>query len=859
MPVKKYTLYLAAVILFALITCIQFAPMFKDKVLNQSDIIQYKGMSKEVQDFRKTEHSEALWTNSMFAGMPAYQVSPWYPGNWMHYIDKVFHLFLPHPSGYIFMGFMGFFILLLCLDLKPWLAIFGALAYGFSSYFFIILDVGHNSKSNAIGYLAPVLGGILLLLRGKYGLGFALTLLFSALELNANHVQISYYGYLLFTLVFVTYFIRAFRQKQLPMFFKGLGLFLLATGVAVLPNAGNLLATYEYGNYTTRGKTELTIDASGQSNKGNATSGLDKTYATQYSYGISEVFTFLIPNYKGGSSGMPIGMADKDALKQVDPELKEQIGQSSAYFGVQDSTAGPVYIGAIVVLLAFMGLFLIDHPLKWPLIIGTLFSMMLSWGKYFMGPSSLFMDYLPGYNKFRAVSMILVIAEFTIPLLAVLAVDKFIKLARQNEPVKLALLKKNYSLRQVFVFSLIVVGGFCLLGFAAPELINTFSPPSEENELAAAYKRSGATDEQIAGAMPQILSNLAIARKAIFKADALRSFMFIALAAVALFLFLAKKLKAPVTVGLLAVCVLADMWPVAMRYLNKNSFTPKARFEAPQQKTAADDEILADPALDYRVLNLTVMPFQDATTSYYHKSLGGYHGAKLKKYDELISFQLFPEINRFSTGINAGSGSDSALRLFMSGFPVLNMLNTRYIILPTREEPVAIKNPQANGNAWLVKRIKTVSSADAEITGLDSLDTKTEALVQQKNKPAAAKENYDGQGRIELKQYKPNHLVYETETFAPEFAVFSEIYYPKGWNAYLDGALTAHTCVNYLLRGMEIPAGKHRLEFKFEPAVYKTGNTISWIGSLLVLVGIGGGFYRAGRKKELSGLIDHED
>jgi hypothetical protein len=397
MNFKKYLPHLAAVVLFAVITLVQFSPLLSDKVLEQGDIVRYKGMSQEMTDFRKAEHSEALWTNSMFGGMPAYQVSTIYPGNWLGHIDKMFHLYLPHPSGYIFLCFIGFFILLLCLEINPWLAIVGALAYGFSSYFFIIIEAGHNSKANAIGYLAPLLGGIILLMRGKHWLGFAVTTLFMAMELNANHVQISYYGFMLFGLVFLSYFILAFKEKTLKAFFIGVGLFIAASLIGVLPNTGNLLATYEYGNYTTRGKTELTMNAALQTNKGNITSGLDKDYATQWSYGVGETFTFLIPNFKGGGSDA-IGRVDKDALKSVDPQLREQVAQSSAYFGEQPFTSGPVYIGAIVMLLAFLGLFIIDHPLKWALVAGTLLSVMLAWGKNFMGLTSVFMDFVPGYN-----------------------------------------------------------------------------------------------------------------------------------------------------------------------------------------------------------------------------------------------------------------------------------------------------------------------------------------------------------------------------------------------------------------------------------------------------------------------------
>lgn len=846
---KKYLPHLLAIIAFAVITFICFKPLFSGKVINQSDITQARGMSKELADFRQNQHEEGLWTNSMFGGMPGYQVSTLYPGNWFTQVDKVFHLYFPHPSGAIFMCFLGFFILLLCLDINPWLAFAGALAYGFSSYFFIILEVGHNSKANAISYLAPLLGGIILLMRGKYRLGFAVSTLFMALELNANHVQISYYGFMIFACVLAAYFFVALREKQIKSFFVGLGLFAAAGLIGFLPNAGSLLATNEYGNYSTRGKTELTIGADRKSNKENKTSGLDKNYAVAYSHGIWETFTVLIPNFKGGASSRIID-ADKDALKSVEPDYREQVASGNAYFGDQGGTAGPVYIGAIVIFLAFLGLFIIDHPIKWALFAVTILAMMLSWGRFFMGVSSFFLDYVPGYNKFRAVSMILVIAELTVPLLAILALDKFMKLADKNASVKLPGLSKPLDLKKIMLISLIVVGGFCLLGVLMPTAINTFIAPGEEMELGMQFKQSGATEAQLNQIMPGYLSNLETARIAIFKSDALRSLIFIVIAAAGLFLLIIKKIKASVFIALIGICFAADLWPVATRYLNSSKFISKAQQESAFAKTPADEEILSDPALDYRVLNLSVSPFQDATTSYHHKSIGGYHGAKLKKYDELISFHLFREIGTFSDGLSMVN-SDSTLGLLTAQLPVLNMLNTRYIIYPGKDRLIPIKNPQANGNAWFVKNVRTVASADSEIVALEHLHSKTEALIQAKNKEGIKPaETYAADGSIKMVSYQPNHLSYESEAKDKGFAVFSEIYYPKGWNAYIDGALTPYACVDYLLRGMEVPAGKHQIEFKFEPAVYKTGNTISMIGSLLALALIIAGFYMAWKKKE---------
>lgn len=850
MNIKKFLPYIAAIAIFAIINIFQFSPIFSGKALEQGDIVRFRGMSQEVTDFRKTEHQEALWTNSMFGGMPAYQISTVYSGNWLGNIDKVFHMFLPHPSGYIFLYFIGFFILLLCLEVNPWLAIIGALAYGFSSYFFIIIEAGHNSKANAIGYLAPLLGGIILLLRGKHWLGFAVSTLFLALELNAGHPQISYYGFMLFGLVFMGYFVVAYKAKAIKPFIISSAIFLVACIIGFLPNSGSLYATYEYGNYTTRGKTELTMNSALKSNEGNITSGLDKDYATQWSYGVGETFTFLIPNFKGGASAA-IGGIDKDALKSVDPQMRQQVAQSSAYFGEQPFTSGPVYLGAIVILLCVLGLFIIDHPLKWPLIIGTIMSVMLAWGKNFMVLTSFFMDYFPGYNKFRAVSMILIVAELTIPLLAVLALDKFIKSAAKNETFTLPFFKTQIDLKKALIISVVLVGGFCLISAFMPTFTNSFIPPGEETQIVNQFRQSGASDAQIAQFMPDFLSNIEKARESIFKSDARRSLTFIGLAAVFLFLYLTKKLKLELFFLSIGVFMLADLWPVASRYLNDKNFVPKAQYDAQPAKSAADEQILQDKSLDYRVLNLSTSTFNDAATSYYHKSIGGYHGAKLKKYQEIIDFHLDKEINAFYDGLNAAVQNDSLMQVHTAKLGVLNMLNTKYVIVPAKDQSFAIPNPQANGNAWFVKNIKTVANADSEIVALYSLNTKRDAVIQQKNKeitPVASSYNTDG--KITLQSYKPNYLVYESDSKDKGFAVFSEIYYPKGWDAYIDGNLTPHTCVNYVLRGMEIPAGKHKVEFKFEPKAYKTGNTIAMIGSILVLIAVAGGLFFASKKKE---------
>lgn len=871
---KNYLPHGIAIVIFAIITLIYFKPLFSGKELKQDDIARHKGMSKEIVDYRNTHHSEPLWTNSMFGGMPAYQISTLYPGNWIGKLDNAFKLYISLPAGYLFLYCLGFFILLLCLDVNPWLAIIGGVAYGLSSYFLIILEAGHNSKANALGYLPALLGGVILLFRGKPWLGLSLTALFTAMELNANHVQISYYGYILIGFVIAGYFILHLKEKKLADFFKGLAFFLIATLIGVLPNYAGLSTTNEYGKYSTRGKSELTVNAKVKMNdktpltldgKGgtntqnqivdesiktkhekNTTSGLDEDYATQWSYGIGETFTFLIPDFKGGASAS-VRSTDGDALKKVNPDFREQVANSSAYFGDQPFTSGPVYIGAIIIFLALLGMFVVKNTIKWPIFLATLLTVALGWGSNFMGLTDFFMHNVPGYNKFRAVSMIMVIAELTLPLLAILAINEIIKIKNWEDKIKLSLIKKEVSLKKLVIISVSVVGGFCALCYLMPDAFNTFHAYGEEQQMIQQAVRAGNPENQVKPYIAELMPQLEIARKAIFKADALRSLIFILLGFGALFLYFTNKLKKELFFAALGIFIAIDLWTVAARYLNDKSFVTK---EQNQQslvaKTEADEEILKDPALDYRVLNLTVSTFNDAATSYYHKSIGGYHGAKLKKYAELIEFHIDKEVNAFYKDAGKAFASDSAMRALFGSLNVINMLNTKYFIIPGGEGrgEIPLKNTEANGNAWLVKTVFTVPNADDEIIGLGKINTKTQTILQSNFKTELGlKDTYDGEGSIKLLSYQPNELVYETDAKADEFAVFSEIYYPKGWNAYIDGQLKPHAGVNYVLRGMPIPAGKHKIEFKFEPITYTTGNTIAMAGSILLLITVGVGFY----------------
>ena len=843
---KQYLPYAIAVLAFAILTIIYFKPLFTGKELKQDDIARHKGMSKEIVDYRTKNNSEPLWTNSMFGGMPAYQISTLYPGNWIAKLDNAFKLFIPLPAGYLFLYCLGFFILLLCVNINPWLALVGGLAYGLSSYFIIILEAGHNSKANALGYLPALLGGILLLFKNRYWLGLSVTSLFTAMELNANHVQISYYGYILIGFIIFGYFINALKTKTIGLFVKAFSLFLISTFIGLLPNFGNISTTNEYGKFSTRGKSELTINSQLKNNDNNKTSGLDEDYATQWSYGIGETFTFLIPDFKGGPSNS-IKSADASSLKKVNPEYREQVANSSSYFGNQPFTSGPVYIGAIIVFLALIGLFIIKNPIKWPIVIVTLLTITLAWGKNFMSLTDFFMHNIPGYNKFRAVSMILIVAELTIPLLAMLAINELFKIKNWNDKIKLNLIKADLSLKKILITCLIIVGGFCLISYLFPDILNTFLADNEDKQLIEQAVSAGNPENQVKPYVAELMPQLEIARKAIFKSDAFRSLIFILLAFGSLYLFYTNKIKKEMLITSLGIFILIDLWTVDARYLNDKSFiTKEQNMQSITSKTAADDEILKDLDINYRVLNLTVNTFNDAATSYYHKSIGGYHGAKLKKYAELIDFHIDNEIKSFYKDANKSFASDSAMKVLFGNLQILNMLNAKYFILPGGENnaEIPLKNPMVNGNAWLVEKIVSVENANEEIISLGKINTKKEAVSQENFiKSLGLKLNYSAKGDIKLISYQPNNLVYQSETSSEEFAVFSEIYYPKGWNAYIDGQLKEHASVNYVLRGLAIPAGKHKIEFKFEPVTYTNGNNIATIGSILLIITIGTGLF----------------
>ncbi len=797
--------YLVAILVFIAISFAFLNPVLEGKKMKQSDITIFKGMSKEIVDHRELKGEEPLWTNGMFGGMPAYQISTLYPNNWIKKVDKVIRLGLPHPVFLMFLYFFGFFILLIVLGVDPWLAMIGSFGFAFSSYFIIIFEAGHNSKAHALAYMAPVIAGIILTYRGKYLVGGILTAFFAALEISANHLQITYY--LLLFIIILGIFILAdhIKNKTLPQFAKATGVLIIAAMLAVLPNITNLWVTSEYSAQSMRGKSELVKEGNIQ------TSGLDKDYATQWSYGIGESWSLLFPNVKGGGSGALAN--NKKAMEEVDPRLRNAFAQNriSSYWGDQPFTSGPTYAGAIIIFLFVLGLFYVKGYLKWALLVGTIFSIVLAWGKNFMPVTEFFMDYFPMYNKFRAVSMILILAEFTIPVLAILALWKVVK-----EP---SLIQKK---QKEFFIAFGATGGLLLIFYILPNAFFSFLSQMEADQLGNNPNAA------------EFVSNMEAARISIFKADAIRSFIFILLMATVLYVYSMQKINKMILYIAFAVLILADMFTIDRRYVNEDSFARKKKVENPYSPSVADKAILADKTLDYRVLNLNG-PFTDGGTSFYHKSIGGYHSAKLGRYQDLIDFRLQTEISEIVKTLQSATGQ-LALNQQLRKSVSINMLNTKYIIYSPQAAPII--NPYANGNAWFVKNIEWVDNANEEIDRLAFIDTKSVALIDNRFKKEIAKGvlNYNVSNSIVLTEYLSNHLTYQTKTDSEQLAVFSEVYYNKGWNAYIDGELKPHFRANYTLRAMVIPAGEHTIEFKFKPSAYYIGEKVALVGSILLIL-----------------------
>lgn len=828
---KKIFPYATAILVFIGITLAYFSPLLEGKRLDQHDINMFKGMSKEIADFREKTGEEALWTNSMFGGMPAWQISVVYSGNLMRYVKHIVNLGLPYPANAVFVYFLGFFILLLVLGIDPWLSMAGAIAFGLSSYFFIIIGAGHTSKAFAIGYMAPVIAGIVYAYKGNYLKGSLLTAIALALEIEAGHLQITYYLLLIVLLIGLAQLIDAIRFKKLPNFGKATGFLLIAAVFAVLTHATSLYAAYDYGKDTTRGKPILTKDVADQ------TGGLDRSYITNWSYGIGETWSLMIPNAKGGGSAM-IG-SNNPALDGMDRNFKQALAQQNAYWGDQPGTSGPVYAGAIVIFLFVLGLFFVKGKYKWALLAATILSVLLSWGKNYMPVTNLFLDYMPGYDKFRAVSMTLVIAELCIPLLAMMGLYELYK-----NP---GLLTEK---RKYFFIAYGLTGGLTLVFYLFPNMFFSFLSSMEIEEFAK-IKQSNPSD---AAQMNLFISKLEEIRITIFKADAIRSFLFISFAAGLIFAFGMHKMKQNWLTAALILLIVVDMVTINNSYLNNSKFVPKRKVEVPFQATNANKEILKDTDPDFRVLDITNSTFNDATTSYFHKSIGGYHGAKMQRYQDIIEYHLQYEISAFSKVLQNKPDMVSISKQ-LSESDVLNMLNTRYIIFNPNTEP--IPNVNSFGNAWLVENVQWVESANDEIEQLRKVDLKKTAVMHAEFKQKLGnieKLNDSGSG-IELVSYEPNELTYSADIQKNSLAVFSEIWTSKGWKAYIDEKEVPLLRANYVLRAIEIPEGKHTVVMRYEPKVWAVGEKISLASSFLLLAAALGMLFIELRKRKLNKTV----
>ncbi len=797
-----------ALVFFVVASLAYFYPVLQGKTIVQSDIIQFTGMAKEQNDFRKYTNEEPYWTNSAFGGMPTYQLGAYYPHDYVRKLDRTIR-FLPRPADYLFLYFIGFYILLCCLKVDYRLAVFGALAFGFSTYLIIILGVGHNAKAHALGYLPVLLGGIILTFRKKYFWGFILTALAMALEIGANHFQMTYYFMLLVLVLGVAYLIDTIKKRKVKHFFISTGVLIVAVILGISANATSIMATKEYADWSTRGKSALTINPDGTPKEN--IEGLDKEYITQYSYGIAESLNLFVPRLFGGSNNEDLGTDSKSYEYLIEQGLPRTraLEFSSAlplYWGNQPGVAAPAYIGAIVFFLFVLGLFLVKGRLKWWLLGGTLLSLFLSWGKNFGLLTDFMIDYFPLYNKFRAVSSIQVILELCAPILAVMALVQVFK-PSLGKSKKLAALKMSI---------LIVVG----LGIALFLIKSVFDFTGLNDNTYLKYFGD------------EVMTMIKRDREAVYINDTIRSLIYVLLSGLAIWLYLKGRLKQNMVILTLSLLVVFDLVGVDLRYVNKKDFDRQKRMNQPFQQLPMDKQIAEDKGV-FRVYDPSE-GLNGARTSYFHQSIGGYHAAKPAGMQDLFDFHIY-----------------------RNNLRVLNMLNVKYVIQQDEEgKKYAITNPEVNGNAWFIERLIEVKSTNEEIKALDSLDVLNEAVVNTVDFTQIDEFNFpkDSLASITLKEYKPNHLTYSTNNNNNGLAVFSEMYYPVDWKAYIDGKPADHFKVNYVLRAMNIPRGSHTVEFRFEPKVIETGSKITLTSSILMIIlFLGGGvfsIFRLRKKKE---------
>ena len=821
---KKLLPDLIAILAFVLLSFAYFFPAdIENRILFQHDTAAGAGAGQEVKEYYEQTGERSRWTNSLFGGMPMYQIAPSYDSTKsLQWVQKAYQLFLPDYVCLTFMLMLGFYILLRVFGIPVWLAGLGGIMWAFSSYFFILISAGHIWKFITLAYVPPTIAGIVLAYRGKLLWGGILTALFVALQITSNHVQMSYYFFFVILFFVGAYFEKAWRTKTLPQFFKASAVLIVAALVGIAANVSNLYHTYAYSKETMRGKSELvqTGDAAKQTS-----SGLDRDYITQWSYGIDETLTLLVPNFKGGASAAL--SQSETAMSKANPMYSSLYGSLTQYFGTQPMTSGPVYVGAFVLFLFVLGCFIVKGPLKWALIGATFFSIVLSWGKNFMPLTDFFIDYVPLYNKFRAVSSILVIAEFTIPLLAIFALKRLLE-----EPEILKQEKKPLGI------SLLLTAGIALLLAVAPGSIGSGYVPAQEAQML-----QNAVNQQMipANELSDILANLGEMRAELVSSDALRSFIIIGIGCSLLWLYASGKLRSSLTIAGITILCLADMWGVNKRYLNDAQFVPHSIRTETFTKTNTDELILQDTSLDYRVLNFATSTFDDNNTSYWHKSVGGYHPAKLRRYQEMIEHHISPEMQAAYKAIaTAGGEMDS---VDANKFRILNMLNTKYFIFPAgqQRQTVPILNPHAYGNAWFVNKVQYVNNANEEIDALDSIIPTETAVVDARFKDVlkGTMESYkDSLSSIRLTSYAPNRLTYETNNAQDGIAVFSEIYYPDGWHVTIDGQPAELARADYILRTMYVPAGQHTIEMRFDPTSLHVTEGIAYGALALLVIGI---------------------
>ena len=809
---KKCLPDVLAVLLFAVLAFAYFFPAdIEGRILYRHDASAGRGAGQEGIEYLQKTGERSRWTNSLFGGMPTYQMAPSYGStNLLTKAVDAYHLWLPENVWFVFAYLLGFYILLRAFDFRQHLAALGSIIWAFSTYFLIIIAAGHIWKVWALAYLPPMIAGIALAYKGRYLWGLLLTAIFTAFEINANHVQMTYYYLFIILFLVIAWFVEAIQQKQLVRFAKATAVCIAGAAIGVCINLSNLYHTWQYSQESMRGKSELVK----KNSENQTSSGLERDYITQWSYGIDETWTLLVPNTKGGAS-VPLSESET-AMAKADPNYESIYQQIGQYWGEQPGTSGPVYVGAFVMMLFILGLFIVKGPVKWALLAATILSILLSWGRNFMGFTDFFLDYVPMYAKFRTVASILVIAEFTIPLLAMLALKEVLSDDVKKEKLKVPL-----------IISFILTGGVALLFSLMPSFFfDSFISSSEMRAIQTLPPEH----------IQPLIANLTEMREAVFTSDCLRSFYIILVGTGLLLAFLWGKLKKEYAIGIILVLCLVDLWTVNKRYLNDEMFVPKEEREAPQEKSQTDELILRDTTLDYRVLNLASNTFNENETSYYHKSIGGYHAAKLRRYQEMIEAYINPEMQRLFSAVSEAGGDMTQVN-GDSICPVLNMLNTKYFILPLQGgQTVPIQNPYVYGNAWFVDQITYVDNANKEIETVGKIDLRHQAVADVKFKTQLGEAAVqDTASIVKITSYEPNRLTYDVNSGKGGVLVFSEIYYP-GWTATVDGEAVELGRVNYILRAINIKPGQHQVELAFFPKSVDMTETVAYIAFAILLL-----------------------